>query len=503
MNGWLPYLGDVLSGVASSDSAEQREMWNHLLLDGAQEAWKAARQPVHDQLQAALGKADLIAPGVSLYEIDLRLGDVALAREAGSSSTAGHIPLQFRLGPDLIIAKSTTPSIFGSDFDPKLSIDFAVVIEFFLVVQPEEMTIGLEVGSTHITGKDFEGNPHLDSQNWVSDIAKFFMGTVIPWFGGPDCVALVEAAIGQYDFASVMNKALQPVNDKLGELAKQGMGSLIAMFPDATLPSGLSPKALSLGGSSTSTGAAPLMVLAQPVTGDGVVRGSIHWPLANGQPQLDPPFVGAFTLSATVDRGAATGEFAQATDVTHLASMEYAPTSSDHVLNYSLVGLPIDEPIEVECAAAASVQWSGDASTKIPSPEREGWNGRVTIHPAPEIAHKFRDVQARSAGEEVELNPQPIPPGHSVRLEEEFRKASPASEVELNPQPIPPGRETSVARAGTELRGSAASEFNRSTETPIAEESPIRVSEMQVQDPSGQGAVQGINFVVHFLDRPK
>ena len=25
MNGWLPYLGDVLSGVASSDSAEQRE----------------------------------------------------------------------------------------------------------------------------------------------------------------------------------------------------------------------------------------------------------------------------------------------------------------------------------------------------------------------------------------------------------------------------------------------------------------------------------------------
>ncbi len=503
MTGWLPYLGDVLGGVASSDSAEQREMWNRLLLDGAQEAWKNARQPVHDQLQAALGKGDLIAPGVTLYEIDLRLGDVALARAAGSSSAAGHIPLQFRLGPDLIIAKSTTPSIFGSDFDPKLSIDFAVLIDFSLVVQAEEMTIGLEVGSAHTTGKDFEGNPHLDSQNWVSDIAKFFMGTVSPWFGGPDYVALVEEAIGQYDFASVMNKALQPVNDKLGELAKQGMGSIIAMFPDATLPSGLSPKALSLGGSSTTTEATPLMVLAQPVTGDGVVRGSIHWPLSSGQPELDPPFVGAFTLSATVDRGAASGEFAQAADVTHLASMDYVPTETEHVVNYSLVGLPIDEAIELECAGVGSVRWSGDAGSKIPSPERDGWSGRVTIHPAPEIAHEFRDVRSRSGGEEVELNPQPIPPGHSVRLEEEFRKASPAAQVELNPQPIPPGRGTDVTRATSELRVSAASEFEKAREGPISQESPVKVSEIQVQDPSGQGVVQGINFVVHFLDRPR
>src|SRR5207247_11005013 len=141
--------------------------------------------------------------------------------------------------------------------------------------------------------------------------------------------------------------------------------------------------------------------------------GSIRWPIASGQPELDPPFIGAFSLSATVDRGAASGEFAEATDVTHLAGMDYAPTDTEHVLNYSLVGLPIDEPVEVECVAQASVHWSGDAGTKIASPERDGWSGRVTIHPAPEIAHKFRDVQGRSGAEEVELNPQPIPPGHS------------------------------------------------------------------------------------------
>jgi hypothetical protein len=40
-------------------------------------------------------------------------------------------------------------------------------------------------------------------------------------------------------------------------------------------------------------------------------------------------------------------------------------------------------------------------------------------------------------GDEVELNPQPIPPGR-----ERFGvgAAQPGDEVELNPQPIPPGR---------------------------------------------------------------
>jgi len=41
-------------------------------------------------------------------------------------------------------------------------------------------------------------------------------------------------------------------------------------------------------------------------------------------------------------------------------------------------------------------------------------------------------------GDEVELNPQPIPPGRE-RLDP--GAARPGDEVELNPQPIPPGRE--------------------------------------------------------------
>jgi hypothetical protein len=41
-------------------------------------------------------------------------------------------------------------------------------------------------------------------------------------------------------------------------------------------------------------------------------------------------------------------------------------------------------------------------------------------------------------GDQVELNPQPIPPGRE-RLG--AGASRPGDEVELNPQPIPPGRE--------------------------------------------------------------
>jgi len=40
-------------------------------------------------------------------------------------------------------------------------------------------------------------------------------------------------------------------------------------------------------------------------------------------------------------------------------------------------------------------------------------------------------------GDDVELNPQPIPPGHQDATRTTNR---PGDQVELNPQPIPPGR---------------------------------------------------------------
>src|SRR6478735_6181079 len=161
MTDFLPYLGDVLTAIASADNAEQRQAFDRLLQDGAQGGWDDARPQVEDQLKAELGRGDRIAKGVTLYDLDLRLAkQVSLARAGGGSSTSGAIPMELRLAPDLLIAKSTTPSVFGSDFDPKFSLDFGVVIDFSINVQPEKMSLSVQVGSARLTGKDCTGSPY-------------------------------------------------------------------------------------------------------------------------------------------------------------------------------------------------------------------------------------------------------------------------------------------------------------------------------------------------------
>jgi hypothetical protein len=483
MTDFLPYLGDVLTAIASADNAEQRQAFDRLLQDGAQGGWDDARPQVEDQLKAELGRGDRIAKGVTLYDLDLRLAkQVSLARAGGGSSMSGAIPMELRLAPDLLIAKSTTPSVFGSDFDPKFSLDFGVVIDFSINVQPEKMSLSVQVGSARLTGKDCTGSPYLDSQNVVADLAKFFAGTVSPWFGGPDYVALVEAMLARHDFAGVLNAAMRPVNDVLGQLAKEGMGLITALFPDAPVPGGLSPKAIQIG--ATAAGApAPLLVLAQPLTGDGVIRGEIRWPEAAGAPQVEQPYANAFQLSASVPTGAAVGEFSQPTDVTHIQDWQYAQDNGDHVIRYALRGLPNDRPITVECATNAEIPWTGDA-TKIPMVERSGWTGAVTIHPGLQLEHKGIHADRIRGGAAVELNPQPIPPGHDreiapdrIKLDHEGIAKSAESAQALEQQPV--GR-----TLGQEIHQRATVILRR-------------------DNPSGTREVDGIDFAVEFVDKPR
>jgi hypothetical protein len=501
---FLPFLGDVLAGIASTDAAEQRRRFDRLMQVGAQSAWDAARAQVDEELKKELGRSDRIAQGVSLYELDLRLAtSVSLARAGGGSSLAGSIPMQLRIGPDLLIAKSTTPTVFGSEFDPKFSVDFGVVIDFDVDVEPERMFLGVRVGSARLTGKEFSGNPYVDSQNLIADLAKFFAGTVSPWFGGPDYVAVVESLLGQHDFAGVLNAALQPVNDLLGELAKEGMGTVMALFPDAAVPGGLSAKAVQLD-SGGSSGSAALVVLAQPLAGAGVISGEIRWPSTEGAPELEPPFVGAFTLAASVATGAAVGEFAQPTDVTHLGRFEYANSDGDNVISYVLSGLPTDRPIAVECAANGAIAWSGDAATKIPMVERNGWTGAVTIHPrtAGVFSHPRPGIQRAGHGAEVELNPQPIPPGRGIKAS---RGGSVLETVALNPQPIPPGRAMRDIQAQTEQAKTGATRIVSRVGALASRIDPTKLirAASERENPTGIGEVDGINFTVHLVEKPR
>src|SRR4029078_11109688 len=105
MTDFLPYLGDVLTAIASADNAEQRQAFDRLLQDGAQGGWDDARPQVEDQLEAGLGRCDRIAKGVTLYDLDLRLAkQVSLARAGGGSSMSGAIPMELGLPRALLFS---------------------------------------------------------------------------------------------------------------------------------------------------------------------------------------------------------------------------------------------------------------------------------------------------------------------------------------------------------------------------------------------------------------
>ncbi|MEO5749027.1 MAG: hypothetical protein ABIQ61_13790 [Ornithinibacter sp.] len=513
MTDYLPYLGDVLAGVASANDALSRQGWNALMADGAQLAWNQAHPVLSTSLPEQLGHGDLVGKGWTLYEIHLTLADtVQLARAPGASTATGGIAMQLRLGPNLLVAKSTTPSVFGRDFDPKFSVDFGIAVDFAVSVVPDRMLMHVTVGSAHITGNDFTSDPHLDSQNLTADLADALGSVVIPFFGGRDLVQMVEGVIHKHEFAPLLNQALQPVNDLLGQLAAEGMGAVVALFPDAAVPAGLSTQSVTLGGGSAGA-STPMLVLATPVTGDGTVRGQVHWPKDQGEPAMSQPYAGAFALSASVDHGAARGQFAQATDVTHLTTWEYAGTDTEHILNYALTGLPIDQAITIECTADSAVPWSGPAAAMIRSVERDGWKGVVTVRQGVDLNEKFH-VQGqahRGIGDQVELNPQPIPPGRTDVSHAEGRFHGISDQVELNPQPIPPGRDQSIEQALAGKRRvarvtSGIGESEAAITGHVGKLDP-HTSEMTIDtatraNPSGAGSVASINFVVRLIPMP-
>jgi len=188
--------------------------------------------------------------------------------------------------------------------------------------------------------------------------------------------------------------------------------------------------------------------------------------------------------------------------VTHLARFEYAGTDTDHVINYVLSGLPTERPITVDCATTPAAHWSGDG-TKIPMVERFGWAGAITIHPAT-IAERLRSGRFQHAGigTEVELNPQPIPPGRTVST---IERANP-ERVALNPQPIPPGR-LIAAEAGA--KGAMEQEAPAKAATAVQmlgkQLDPERHATAMVErdNPSGSGEVDGIDFTVQLVDKPR
>jgi len=186
--------------------------------------------------------------------------------------------------------------------------------------------------------------------------------------------------------------------------------------------------------------------------------------------------------------------------VGRLASLWEADDETTCRRRFTLVDVATEVPLTVTCALAEGYRWDGETESVTIS--NDGWIGTVTVRKVDRVVRErvFDDqvqlvVQGRrhfgartelenagiivigGRGDEVALNPQPLPPG--------------GDEVALNPQPLPPGGVGQLVREGLvveRLRQQAIDVGHRQIDAELL----LRDRE----NPSGQGTVTGIDFEI-------
>jgi hypothetical protein len=480
-------------------------------------AWQDVREPMCGELKEFLGRGDLIAHGITLYDIDCRLsksGPILVDDDQAADGSA--IDLTYRLERSLIIATSTTPTVLGKEFDPRVSIDFDIEVGLHIGIPNLNRPLHIDVTTARII------NPHLDSQNLPADILKI-ANDISDWFGGPNFIDKAVAMITKRDLGAQLNAAVQPVNDALATYAQQGFGFLGGMLKRlGANPGGLQGQALG----DHPDGSPELVLMLRSATGDGRISGTIRWGADQGTPLIagfghavvgggpiplpvGSPICNAFDFEAAVVTDDPDHVFTESHVAIplRLAACDHHIDGDHHQLTFSLANLPLDMPIQLAAKARSDVTWDGAAAGMLKLLEPAGWSGNITIHPPLNVAGEFGSaagLQNMSSvhaaglapGEEVELNPQPIPPG---RLEKLIQQRSPGEAVELNPQPIPPGHAERVfdaARSGA-LGGAQQVPMDPGRFAgPVAEAGQTFVRPDR-DNPAGSGEVAGIDFELH------
>jgi hypothetical protein len=159
------------------------------------------------------------------------------------------------------------------------------------------------------------------------------------------------------------------------------------------------------------------------------------------------------------------------------------------------------EPITVECHTSSEVAWTGPASTMIRNVEMDGWSGRVIVLPATGLLGNV-DVanrEIRPLG-----NQKPNITGQVDTTSGHFHGI--AQQVELNPQPIPPGHAEGLGTmgpVGVQLEEASA----RTEAAPVTNDQPQvsdfhRIGIEPRKDPSGFEVVENIDFRVELVSKP-
>lgn len=140
------------------------------------QGWQNYSGLLADSIKAALSQPDLVADGVSFYDIDLQLSQPLLTVErldgSGIPGDPYHVAVEFLLNNEGATLSATQPTALGSYADPRCSIDFDAKVRIDLIIQnavgaafssPQTQPDGAPL--VQITRFDF------DSHNLVCDFA--------------------------------------------------------------------------------------------------------------------------------------------------------------------------------------------------------------------------------------------------------------------------------------------------------------------------------------------
>jgi hypothetical protein len=147
----------------------------HLLSNALHDAWSANTDDLHDALRGLLGKGDLLADGVTLYDLDLRVPEPTLALDHLSGGGQAPLAAQMRLHFDDVhlTATSTTPDVAlgvgaGDWADPRCSFDFDLTATIPFGVGTDVARPLFAQGQATVRITDFR----FDSHNAPCDVIK-------------------------------------------------------------------------------------------------------------------------------------------------------------------------------------------------------------------------------------------------------------------------------------------------------------------------------------------
>lgn len=172
-------------------------------------AWSLRREGACKLAKAVLGQGDLIAKGITLYDIDCSLGQTGdLQVQVDKSPLGNRLGLRYFLRGNYLAATSTTPTAAGKYADPRVSCTFDLDLRLSLTLPTKPGPITVQLLSAQAS------NAKLDSHNAAADIG-FALSAISKFFGGPDFIAIFEKIIddrAKVDFAEQANQTLDALN---------------------------------------------------------------------------------------------------------------------------------------------------------------------------------------------------------------------------------------------------------------------------------------------------